>query len=364
MEINFAELRRQYNKYQNEYEEAALRVLRSGWYILGKEAEQFERNYAAFQGAKHCIGVGNGLDALKLALTALHIGAGDEVLVPANTFIATALAVTANGATPIFVDVDAYFGIDVQAIEKAITKKTKAIIAVHLYGQMCDMASIMQIAETHKLFVVEDCAQAHGAVYQGKKAGTFGDVACFSFYPMKPIGAFGDAGAVVTDSDAIAEEVRMLRNYGSKIKYHHELVGVNSRMDELQAAILGVNLKYAQNGNRERQAIAQKYLNGIHNPAVTLPQLRNGCEHVYHVFPLLCAERDRLQNYLAEHGIHTQIHYPVPCHLAKCYDTLGYQLGDLPCAEQIASSELSLPIYVGLTDAEIQYIIETINAFA
>ena len=258
MEINFAELRRQYNKYQNEYEEAALRVLRSGWYILGKEAEQFEHDYAAFQGVKHCIGVGNGLDALKLALTALHIGAGDEVLVPANTFIATALAVTANGATPIFVDVDAYFGIDVQAIEKAITKKTKAIIAVHLYGQMCDMASILKIAEAHKLFVVEDCAQAHGAVYQGKKAGTFGDVACFSFYPMKPIGAFGDAGAVVTDSDAIAEEVRMLRNYGSKIKYQHEFVGVNSRMDELQAAILGVNLKYAQSGNRERQSIAQK----------------------------------------------------------------------------------------------------------
>ena len=363
MEINFAELRRQYNKYQNEYEEAALRVLRSGWYILGKEAEQFEHDYAAFQGVKHCIGVGNGLDALKLALTALHIGAGDEVLVPANTFIATALAVTANGATPIFVDVDAYFGIDVQAIEKAITKKTKAIIAVHLYGQMCDMASIIQIAEAHKLFVVEDCAQAHGAVYQGKKAGTFGDVACFSFYPMKPIGAFGDAGAVVTDSDAIAEEVRMLRNYGSKIKYQHEFVGVNSRMDELQAAILGVNLKYAQSGNRERQSIAQKYLNGIHNPAVTLPQMRNGCEHVYHVFPLLCDARDRLQNYLAEHGIHTQIHYPVPCHLAKCYETLGYQAGDLPFAEQFASTELSLPIYIGLTDAEIQYIIETINAF-
>lgn len=363
MNINFAELSRQYKKYQAEYEEVALRVLRSGWYILGKELEHFEKDYATYMGEKYCIGVGNGLDALRLALSALNVGDGDEVIVQANTYIATALAITQNGATPVFVEADEYFGINPKAIEKAITEKTKAIMVVHLYGQPCEMDSIMNIARRHNLKVVEDCAQSHGALYKGKKCGTFGDVACFSFYPMKPIGAFGDGGAVTTNNDAVAENVRMLRNYGSKIKYKHEMLGINSRLDEIQAAILGVNLKYADDGNKERKKIAEKYTAGIKNSKVTVPDIRPETSHVYHVYPLLCENRDEMQDYLESMGVHTQIHYPITCHLASCYKGLGYKEGDIPKAEYYASHELSLPIYVGLKDEEIDYIISAINKF-
>lgn len=363
MKIEFAVLARQYAKYQSEYEEAALRALRSGWYILGNELKQFESDYAAFHGVKNCIGVGNGLDALRLTLSALGIGKGDEVIVQTNTFIATALAITENGATPIFVEADKYFGIDANAIELAITPKTKAIMAVHLYGQMCDMDAIMAIAKAHKLYVVEDCAQAHGSTYKGRLAGTIGDVGCFSFYPMKPIGAFGDSGAVITNNDEVAEKVRMFRNYGSKIKYKHELIGINSRMDEIQAAITGVNLKHVHEGNDERKAIAQKYITGISNTKIKCPETRPGCEHVYHVFALLCSDRDKLYEYLVSNDIHAQIHYPISCHLAECYKDMGYKKGDLPHAEQFAAQELSLPIYVGLNDIEIQYIIDVINRY-
>jgi len=363
MNINFAELSRQYKKYQNEYEEAALRALRSGWYILGKELEKFEADYAEYQSVKNCIGVGNGLDALRFALTALGVGKGDEVIVQTNTFIATAIAITENGAAPVFLEADKYFGIDADAIENAITPKTKVIMTVHLYGQMCDMDKIMEIAKKHNLYVIEDCAQAHGATYKGKMAGTIGDAGCFSFYPMKPIGAFGDSGAVITNNDEVAEKVRMLRNYGSRIKYKHELLGINSRMDEIQAAITGVNLKYVNQGNDERRAIAQKYLNGIKNSKIILPEMRDGCEHVFHVFALRCVERDHLYDYLAENGIHAQIHYPISCHLAECYKDMGYKKGDFPHAEHFAAEELSLPIYVGLTDEEIEYIVDTINKF-
>lgn len=363
MNINFAELHRQFVKYQSEYEEATLRVLRSGWYILGSELSKFEAEYAVYMKSKHCIGVGNGLDALRLALTALDIGDGDEVIVQANTFIATALAITQNGAKPVFVDADEYFGIFPQAIEAAITEKTKAIMVVHLYGQASDMDSIMEIAKRHKLKVVEDCAQSHGALYKGQLCGTFGDAACFSFYPMKPIGAFGDAGAVTTNSDEVAERVRMLRNYGSKIKYHHELMGINSRMDEIQAAITSVNLLHLADGNRERQEIARKYSEGIKNKAVMTPSIRPNTEHVFHVYPLLCDNRDRMHGYLESAGIHTQIHYPIPCHLAECYRNLGYEVGQIPQAEYYAAHELSLPIYVGLKEEEVDYIITTINSF-
>lgn len=363
MEINFAVLGRQYEKYRDEYEEATLRALRSGWYIMGKELEKFETDYAKFIGCKHCAGVGNGLDALRLAMTALGIGVGDEVLVQTNTFIATALAVTENGATPVFVESDEYFGIDVAAIENAITPKTKAIIAVHLYGQPCDMNEIMALAKKHNLYVIEDCAQCHGAEYQGQKCGTFGDVACFSFYPMKPIGAFGDAGAIVTDNDDIYERICMLRNYGSKIKYNHEIIGINSRMDEIQAAITGINLRYAEENNAERIAIAKKYIDGIKNPKIKIPEIRPGTSHVYHVFPIFCENRDELKDHLASKGIATQIHYPICCHLAGCYAKLGYQKGDLPKSEKRAECELSLPIYVGLKDEEIEYIIDALNEY-
>lgn len=363
MNINFAELSRQYAKYQGEYEDAALRALRSGWYILGNELRQFEKDYATYMGAKYCIGVGNGLDALRLALSGLGIGKGDEVLVQANTFIATALAITQNGATPVFVDADAFFGIDPDSIEQSITDRTKAIMVVHLYGQPCNMEAIMSIAQKYNLKVVEDCAQCHGAIYQGKKCGTFGDVACFSFYPMKPIGAFGDAGAVTTNCDEVAERVMMLRNYGSKVKYKHELLGINSRLDELQAAILGVSLKHVEDGNRERNEIASKYCREIKNGKVKTPEIRPESNHVFHVFPLICENRDGLYNYLLEKGIHAQIHYPIPCHLAECYAELGYKKGQLPNSEFYAEHELSLPIYVGLTGNEIDYIISTINKY-
>ncbi len=363
MNINFAELSRQYKKYQVEYEEAAIRALRSGWYIMGVELEKFEAEYADYMESKHCIGVGNGLDALRLALSALGIGEGDEVIVQANTFIATALAVTQNGATPVFVDVDKFFGIDPQVIEAAITEKTKAVMVVHLYGQACDMDAIMAIAKKHNLKVVEDCAQCHGALYKGKKCGTFGDVACFSFYPMKPIGAFGDSGAVTTNNEEVADLLRMLRNYGSKIKYKHELFGINSRMDEIQAAITGVSLKHVDAGNTERNEVAAKYIAGIKNPLVKIPEVRPGTYHIFHVFPLICEDRNGLHDYLEAQGIHTQIHYPISCHLAECYKDMGYKIGQIPQAEYYAAHELSLPIYVGLKDEEIQYIIEKINEY-
>lgn len=363
MEINFAEMSRQFNKYQEEYEEATLRVLRSGWYILGSELDKFEKKYADFMGAKHCIGVGNGLDALRLALSGLGVGEGDEVIVQTNTFIATALAITQNGATPVFVDVDKYFGICPEAIEVAITEKTKVIMVVHLYGQSCDMDSIMHIAQKYNLKVIEDCAQCHGAIYKGRKCGSFGDVACFSFYPMKPIGAFGDGGAVTTNSDEVSERILMLRNYGSKIKYKHELLGVNSRMDEVQAAIVMINLKHVESGNAERNRIATKYIEEINNSKVKTPEIRMGTYHAFHVFPLLCENRDALCEYLQKQGVHTQIHYPIPCHRAECYADIGDKAGQIPHAEYYAEHELSLPIYVGLQDEEIQYIIDAINNY-
>lgn len=363
MKVNFAELSRQYQKYQAQYDEAALRALRSGWYIMGSELEKFEKDYAVYAKTKHCIGVGNGLDALRLALSAVGVGEGDEVLVQANTFIATALAITQNGATPVFVEADDYFGIDPVSIEKAITPKTKAVMVVHLYGQPCDMDAVMAVAHKHGLKVIEDCAQCHGATYKGQQCGTFGDAACYSFYPMKPIGAFGDAGAVTTNSDEVAEKVRMLRNYGSKVKYHHELLGINSRMDEIQAAITGVSLQIAEAGNRERNEIAAKYITGISNPRVRTPVVRPDTYHVFHVFPLLCDDRDALHDYLESKGIHTQIHYPISCHLAKCYSDMGYEKGRFPKAEYYADHELSLPIYVGLTDEEVRYIVDAINSY-
>lgn len=363
MKVEFAILKRQYNKYQTEYEEAALRTLRSGWYILGSELMEFESEYASFHGVKYCVGLNSGLDALRLALTALNIDKGDEVIVQTNTFIATALAITENGATPVFVEPDQYFGIDVNKIENSITSKTKAIIPVHLYGQPCNMDAIKAIAEKYNLYVIEDCAQAHGAKYKGKLVGTIGDVGCFSFYPMKPIGAFGDAGAIITDNVSIAETINKLRNYGSKIKYKHEVIGINTRLDELQAAILKVNLKYLYINNAERIRIAERYLSEIKNTKVILPLRRENAEHVYHVFALRCKEREILYQWLCDNGIYTQVHYPVPCHLAECYAYLNYKAGTLPYGEAIAQEELSLPIYVGMQDEEIEYVIDIINRF-
>ena len=340
------------------------RVFRRSWYIGGAEDEAFEQAFADYCGARHCIGVGNGLDALMLALKALDIGAGDEVIVPSSTFIATALAVTYVGAKVVFVEPDIHTcNIDPARIEGAITEHTRAIMPVHLYGQACDMDPIMAIARSHGLKVVEDCAQAHGTTYKGRRVGTFGDAAGFSFYPGKNLGALGDAGAVVTNDDALAERVRALGNYGSDYKYHHIYKGNNSRLDELQAAFLLAKLPHLDRMNAERRRIADRYISGMHNPRVELPCVRADCVPVWHIFAVRCDARDALEQYLEDCGIGTNKHYPIPMHLQECYRDLGFKRGDFPIAEAISATELSLPMYYGMTEGEIEYVIDAINAF-
>lgn len=363
MNVEYSILKRTFDLHKEEYEAAALRALNSGWYILGKEMEKFEAQFAQYLGVKHCIAINSGTDALILAIRALGIGPGDEVIVPAGTYIASVIGITENGATPVFVDSDAFMEMDVEAIETKITDKTKAILPVHLYGQPCKMDTVMALAEKHGLYVVEDCAQCHGSTFKGKLTGTFGTVNCFSFYPTKPLGAMGDAGALVTDDDALAEKLRMLRNYGSKVKYHNEINGVNSRMDEIHAACLQVALNYMDDGNKERQRLAGKYLAGIRNPLIRLPETREDCTHIYHLFPILCEERDRLQAFLLENGVKTQVHYPIPPYVAQCYSSWGYGWEDFPNAAKFARTEVSLPIYAGMPDEEVDYVIEVLNRF-
>lgn len=340
------------------------RVFKRSWYIEGIEDEAFEKTFAECCGTQYCIGVGNGLDALMLSLRALEIGDGDEVIVPSNTYIATALAVTYVGATPVFVEPDIRtFNINPELIEAAITVKTKAIMPVHLYGQACDMDPIMAIARKHGLKVIEDCAQAHGATYKGQKVGTFGDAAGFSFYPGKNLGALGDAGAVVTNDKELADKVRALGNYGSDYKYHHIYKGYNSRLDELQAAFLAAKLPHLERMNVERRRIADRYLNGIKNPKVELPIVPDYAVPVWHIFGIRCKERDMLEKYLNENGIGTNKHYPIPMHLQDCYKDLGFKEGDFSIAEEISKTELSIPMYYGMTDEETQYVIDKINKY-
>ena len=340
------------------------RVFAQSWYIEGEEDKAFEKEFADYCGVQHCIGVGNGLDALVLALRALGIGEGDEVIIPSNTYIATALAVTYVGATPVFVEPNiCTFNINPNLIEAAITKKTKAIIPVHLYGQSCDMDLIMDIAREYGLKVVEDCAQAHGATYKGKKVGTFGDVAGFSFYPGKNLGALGDAGAVVTNSKELADRIRALGNYGSDYKYHHVYKGINSRLDELQAAFLLAKLPHLERMNIERRRIATLYTEGIKNPKIITPYVLPECVPVWHIYGIRCAERDSLEKHLSEKQIKTNKHYPIPMHLQECYKDMNIPKGALPIAEEISNTELSIPMYYGMTDEEIQYVIDSINEY-
>lgn len=364
MKIDLAILGRQFELYQSEYEAAALRALRSGWYILGRELESFEAEFAEYLGAKYCVGVNSGLDALTLAVKALGIGPGDEVLVQANTYIATVLAVTANGATPIFIEPDEFYNLDAAKLESAITSKTKAVMVVHLYGQASNMADICEIVNRHKLKLIEDCAQSHGARFDGQMTGTFGDIGCFSFYPTKNLGAFGDSGAIVTDNPDIAKTISMLRNYGSEVKYHNKLEGVNSRLDEIQAALLRVKLSHLDELNRERQKISARYLNQINNSRIILPDTRKYSEHVWHQFVVRADNRDAFQSYLEQNNIKTVIHYPIPPHLAECYQRLGYKRGDFPVAEKYADEVLSLPMFNGMTAAEIDYVVDTVNKFS
>ena len=357
----FAPMERELDK---ELREAFERVYERSWYIGGKEDENFEKAFADYCGVKHCIGTGNGLDALILILKALEIGEGDEVIVPSNTYIATALAVTYTGAKPVFVEPKPEtFNIDTGRIEQSISDNTKAIMPVHLYGQPCDMDPIMDIAHRHGLFVVEDCAQAHGATYKGQKVGSFGDAAGFSFYPGKNLGALGDAGAAVTNNEDLAAKIRALGNYGSDYKYHHILKGNNSRLDEMQAAFLSSKLPHLDRMNEERRRIADRYLSEITNPLIGLPAVEDGMVPVWHIFGIRCEERDRLEEYLSEKGIGTNKHYPIPMHLQQCYSDLGFKEGDLPIAEEISRTELSIPMYYGMTDEEVQYVVDAINKF-
>ena len=364
MKIDLSILDRQFELYKQEYENAVLRVLRSGWYVLGPEVEVFENEFAAYVGRKYCAGVNSGLDALTLSIRALGIGAGDEVLVPANTYIATVLAITKNGATPVFIEPDEYYGIAADKLENAITKYTKAVMPVHLYGQSCEMDKIMDVADRYNLKVIEDCAQSHGAKYKGTMTGAFGNAGCFSFYPTKNLGAFGDAGAVVTDDEELYKKLKMLRNYGSEKKYHNHIEGVNSRLDEMQAALLRVKLSHIEELNAERVVIARRYNTEIKNPAIQLPSMRVAeNNHVYHQYVIRTKERDKFQKYLADNGIKTVIHYPIPPHLAECYQYLGYGIGNFPIAEKYANDVLSLPMFNGMSEAEINYVIKCCNLF-
>lgn len=354
----------QFELFREEYLEAAGRVLRSGWYVLGKEVEAFEEEFARFTGSRHCVGLASGLDALVLSVRALDIGPGDEVIVPSNTYIASVLGITERGATPVFVEPDEFYNLDPLRIESAITKRTRAIMPVHLYGQPCDMPSIRTVAEKYKLFIIEDCAQSHGASVSGRMTGSWGTIGCFSFFPTKNLGAFGDAGAVVTDSDEIAQRIRLLRNYGSIQKYVHEIEGVNSRLDELQAALLRVKLRHLPQLQRGRQRVADHYRSAITHPSIGLPRVRDDVEPVWHQFVVASDKRDALQRHLKDAGIGTLIHYPIPPHLSRAYSRLGFGKGDFPIAERCADTVLSLPVYDGISPAEIDYVCAAINDFA
>ena len=364
MKVPFSSFVPMEKELEKELRAAFDRVFRRSWYISGEEDAAFEKAWADYCGIKGCVGCGNGLDALVLALKGLGIGPGDEVIVPANTFIATALAVTYTGARPVLVDAKKEtFNLDPEKITGAVTSRTRAIIPVHLYGQACEMDRIMTIAEDHGLAVIEDCAQAHGALYRGRKVGTFGTAAGFSFYPGKNLGALGDAGAALTNDAMLEAKMRAMGNYGSDRKYHHLYQGQNSRLDELQAALLSVKLPYLERMNEERRRIARKYLEGICHPEVVLPAVIPEAEPVWHIFGIRCSRRAELEAWLNSQGIGTNRHYPIPVHLQPCYAQLGYGPGDFPAAEAISETELSLPMFYGMTEEEIQYVIQTVNHF-
>lgn len=360
--LNFAPM---HNEVKEEIIDKFHKVFDKNFYIMGDELKNFEQEFTSYCGAKYAIGCGNGLDALILILRAYGIRAGDEVIVPSNTYIATALAVSHVGATPIFVEPNIRtFNIEPSLIEEKITKNTKAIMPVHLYGRAVDMDPINKIAKKYNLKVIEDCAQAHGAKYKGKKIGILGDAAGFSFYPGKNLGALGDAGAVVTNDDKLAEEVYMLRNYGSKVKYVNEVVGYNSRLDEMQAAFLSVKLKSLDKWNAERDRIANIYINNIKSEKIILPwPSSDDYKNVWHIFAVMTEDRDSLEQYLANNGIGTLKHYPVPMHLQKAYAHLNIKKGELPLAEKISNSQLSIPLYYGMTEAQINYVVDVLNKF-
>lgn len=337
----------------------------SNWYVLGQSVLDFEQKYAQANQVNHAVGVGNGLDALHISLKVLNIGQGDEVIVPSNTYIASALAISYTGATPVFVEprVDTY-NIDPQKIVSAITTKTKAIMPVHLYGQACEMTQIQHIAQENDLRIVEDNAQAHFAEYDGKLTGSFGNINATSFYPGKNFGAFGDAGAITTHNEALAESAKIYRNYGSRVKYYNEVKGINSRLDELQAGLLEIKLPFMNTWTKMRQQIAELYNEYLQNIGdLILPLVACKATHVYHLYVIRTKYRDQLQSFLRDRGVGTLIHYPIPPHLQKAYQELDFKVGDFPIAEEIAQTTLSLPIYPGLTEVQIREITQYIKEF-
>lgn len=354
---------RGFYKYQKEFEDKALEVLRSGWYVLGKEVSAFEDEFAKYTGGKYCVGLASGLDALWIAVRLLGIGAGDEVLVQGNTYIATVMGITMNGAIPIFVEPDEHFGMDITKIEENISEKTKAIMVTHLYGMASKMDEIVKICRKYNLKLIEDCAQSHGACFNGQMTGTFGDIGCFSFYPSKNLGAFGDGGAVIVNDENLAKEFKIFRNYGSEKRYYNKEVGTNSRLDELQAGLLRVRLSHMQELTDEKIKIAERYTREINNSKIKLPSLSEGATSVWHQYVIRCEERDKLIEYLNMRDIGTIIHYPIPPHLAEAYRYLRHKKGDYPITEHLANTVLSIPMYSGMTEAEQSYVIEALNNF-
>ncbi len=365
MRVPFLNFDAQHQPLKNQFLNAFEAFLDSNYYVLGNKVKEFEEEYAKFHNINYCAGVASGLDALYLALRILNIGKNDEVIVPSNTYIATVLAVSYVQAKPVFVEPEFItYNIDPQKIEEKITANTKAILPVHLYGQAANMSEIMNVAKKYNLMVIEDNAQAHGALHSHQMTGTFGHINATSFYPSKNLGALGDAGAITTSSNDYYEQIKMYRNYGSKVRYYNDVIGYNSRLDELQAALLLIKLKHLQEWNQERNRLAKKYFENLKNLSdIHLPQTLENNTHVYHLFVIRCPKRNELMDFLKKNEIDTLIHYPVPPHLQRAYQHLNFQKGDFPIAEQLADEMLSLPLYPGLSDSQIEYVCEKIQAY-
>jgi dTDP-4-amino-4,6-dideoxygalactose transaminase len=364
MNVPFVDLKAQYRTIAEEVNEGIGQVLENTAFILGRDVELFEQEFASYCNVSFAVGLDNGTSALELVLRAHGIGDGDEVITVANTFIATASAIAFTGARPVLVDIDPQtYNIEVGAIEQAITERTKAIMPVHLYGQPADIDPIMELAKGRGLIVIEDACQAHGALYKGRRVGSIGDAACFSFYPAKNLGGYGDGGILVTNDEDIANRVKMLRNYGQKEKYHHLFIAYNRRLDTLQAAVLRVKLKRLDEWNQARRRSAQLYNELLANSDVVTPVEASYAQHVYHLYIVRVQDRDGLQEHLKSRGVSTGIHYPIPVHLQEAYRYLGYQKGDFPITEGYAEEILSLPMYPELTEEQIQYVVQAINDF-
>jgi len=360
--IKFLDLEKINNRFRAEFDEKIKEILDSGWYLLGKNVESFEQNFADYCGTKYCVGVGNGLDALILIIKAYGFKEGDEIIVPANTYIATILAITYNGCTPVLVEPDINtYNINPDLIEEKITEKTKAIMPVHLYGQAVEMEKLWDLAKKYNLKIIEDSAQAHGAIYNGKRAGNLGDASGFSFYPGKNLGCIGDGGCVTTNDKELADKIRAIRNYGSNIKYHNIYQGVNSRLDEIHAAVLNVKLPYLDKDNQRRREIAEYYLNNIKNDKIITRKPYSKNANVWHVFPVRTENRDAFQQYLNDNEIQTLIHYPIPPHKQECYGELNNYI--LPVTEEIHRTIISLPISPVMSDNEVQKVVEVVNKY-